>query len=93
MIIIKNHHITLKNREIKTLGTLIGTQQKKYKKKSEIMKDQEIYGKWTDFINDKQYKLYFKSSDDIQNDIKDNIKEEVELDDLIGKVSKVKRNK
>lgn len=44
-----------KNIEIKTLGSWISNQQSNYKKKLQIMKDQEIYDKWTNFINDEQY--------------------------------------
>ena len=43
--------------EIKQLGRWICSQQKKYKKKEEIMKNEEIYDKWTIFIN--EYEKYF----------------------------------
>ena len=33
--------------------------QLKYKIKKEIMKIDEIYNKWTNFINDDKYKKYF----------------------------------
>jgi superfamily II DNA or RNA helicase len=48
-----------KNSNIKTLGYWISTQQKKYKNKIEIMKDNIIYNTWTNFINDDKYKEYF----------------------------------
>jgi hypothetical protein len=41
------------------MGQWIGTQQTNYKKKDNIMKNEEIYDKWTDFINDDKYKKYF----------------------------------
>ena len=48
---------TDKNKEIKVIGTWIGTQQKNYKKKEKIMKNQEIYNIWTEFIT--EYQEYF----------------------------------
>jgi len=48
---------TDKNTGIKTLGSWISKQQTNYKKKEEIMKNEEIYNKWTEFINN--YKVYF----------------------------------
>ena len=35
------------------------TQKASYKDKKQIMKNQEIYNKWTEFINDPKYKKYF----------------------------------
>jgi len=32
-----------------------------YKKKSFVMKNQDIYDKWTKFINDENYEEYFKT--------------------------------
>ena len=46
-----------KNKEIKSLASWINTQQRKYKKKEEIMKNDEIYNEWTQFIN--EYQEYF----------------------------------
>ena len=48
-----------KDKEIKQLGCWINTQQKKYIKKKNIMKDENIYNEWTQFIN--KYENYFKS--------------------------------
>ena len=48
-----------KDKEIKTLGSWISTQQNNYKTKSQIMSSEEINNKWTDFINDDKYKEYF----------------------------------
>jgi superfamily II DNA or RNA helicase len=53
-----------KNKEIKILGYWINNQQKNYKKKIEIMKNQEIYDQWTNFINDDKFKQYFISNDE-----------------------------
>ena len=48
-----------KNKEIKSLGAWISTQQKNYKEKTQIMKEQNIYDMWTEFINSKDYSKYF----------------------------------
>ena len=53
---------TDKNTIIKKLGNWIGTQQKRYKIKIRIMNNEEIYNKWTDFINSIKYKHYFISN-------------------------------
>ena len=45
--------------EEKRLGKWISAQMTNYKKKSYIMKEQEIYDTWTQFINDSKYKEYF----------------------------------
>jgi len=50
---------TDKNKEIKILGSWIGTQIQNYKNKIQIMSDEEIYNKWIEFINDNKYKKYF----------------------------------
>jgi hypothetical protein len=47
------------NNNIKKLGRWIITQNINYKKNIDIMKNEEIYNKWTDFINDDKYKEYF----------------------------------
>ena len=49
-----------KNKEIKQLGQWILNQTGNYKNKEQIMKNEEIYKKWTEFINDDKYKIYFK---------------------------------
>jgi hypothetical protein len=55
-----------KNKEIQKLGYWIENNQKKYIKKEENMKQQEIYDEWTSFLN--EYKEYFKSNDEIWSD-------------------------
>ena len=45
--------------EIKILGKWISTQLSSYKNKEQIMKNKDIYNKWTEFINDPKYKKYF----------------------------------
>ena len=51
-----------KNKEYKTLGNWISTQQTNYKKKSKSMSNKEIYNIWEDFINSEKYKTYFISN-------------------------------
>ena len=53
-----------KDQDIKQIGIWIGRQKQKYNiditKCKEGMKDEEIYNKWTEFINNIKYKKYFK---------------------------------
>jgi hypothetical protein len=60
----KRPSIHNKSHQIKKLGGWIGTQKKSYKKKTEIMSNEIIYGKWTEFINNQKYKKYFQSAKD-----------------------------
>ena len=53
-----------KNSDIKQLGSWINTQQQNYKNKKQIMSNEEIYNKWTEFINDKKYISYFQSNEE-----------------------------
>ena len=48
-----------KDKIIKTLGQWISNQSLNYKKKEKLMKKEEIYNKWTNFINDPKYNKYF----------------------------------
>jgi hypothetical protein len=41
------------------LGAWIQTQLHNYKNKKYIMSNKNIYNKWTEFINDEKYKIYF----------------------------------
>jgi superfamily II DNA or RNA helicase len=52
-----------KDKEIKSLGIWIGYQIQIYKNNKEIMKNEEIYNTWTDFINDDKYKKYFENNE------------------------------
>jgi len=49
-----------KDSEIKKLNKWMYKQVKNYKKKEQIMKNEIIYNKWSEFINDEKYKQYFK---------------------------------
>ena len=53
-----------KDKKISFYGKWIGTQIQNYKYKEHIMKDIEIYNKWTEFINNKKYKTYFLSNEE-----------------------------
>jgi superfamily II DNA or RNA helicase len=50
-----------KDKNIKSLGKWIWTKQSNYNKKTENMKDENIYKEWTNFINDDKYKEYMLS--------------------------------
>jgi len=52
-----------KNNEIKILGSWISTQQTNYKDKKDIMKYENIYNLWTEFINNNKYKKIFEDND------------------------------
>ena len=47
------------NIEIKKLGDWIHSQKTSYNNQSNIMKKEDYYNKWKDFINDEQYNKYF----------------------------------
>ena len=59
---------TNKNTEIKKLATWINTQKENYKNKECIMSNEEIYNKWTGFINNFLYKKYFLSNEEVWNE-------------------------
>jgi hypothetical protein len=48
-----------KNKEVKQFGQWLHNQKQNYKTKIRIMSNEEIYNKWTEFINDDKYKQYF----------------------------------
>jgi len=56
-----------KNKDTKILGEWISTQRKNYKSKEYIMKNYEIYNKWTEFITSEKYRKYFMSNIDEWN--------------------------
>jgi hypothetical protein len=58
---------------IKSTASWIGTQQQTYIKKEQIMTNEKIYNKWSEFIND--YEEYF-----IKPKESDNISEEVDIE-------------
>jgi len=53
-----------KCKDIQQLGNWIMTQLNNYKNKKQIMSNEEIYNRWTEFINDKKYISYFKSTEE-----------------------------
>jgi len=61
-----------KNQEIKELGKWIGTQLMNYKKKVNIMINEEIYNTWTKFIT--EYKEYFLDNETIWFNKMDKVK-------------------
>jgi len=57
-----------KDKNIQQLGIWISTQITTYKKRTCIMKNEPIYNKWTETINNPQYKNYFRSDEELWND-------------------------
>ena len=49
-----------KDKNIKNMGTFVANSQKKYAKKIQIMKDENIRTLWEEFINDIRYKKYIQ---------------------------------
>ena len=50
IIIIYYYLLLNKDKEIESLGSWVSTQQNNYKKKEQLMKNEEIYNKWTEFL-------------------------------------------
>ena len=48
-----------KEQNIKQLGAWVSTQIQNYKLKKDIMANELIHSKWTDFINEEKYKKFF----------------------------------
>ena len=69
---------TDKNNEIKSLGSWIIVQLTNYKKKSRIMKNEEIRKKWEEFIHDPKYIEYFMSDENIWNSNLEKVKKYID---------------
>jgi hypothetical protein len=54
-----------KNKEIQILGEWISTQKNNYVQREQIMKDELIYKKWSDFVSDSKYKEYLLSGEEL----------------------------
>jgi superfamily II DNA or RNA helicase len=65
-----------KNKQIKLLALWLNTQQKNYKKKEQIMKNEEIYNEWKQFMN--EYQEYFLSNKEIWYDNLNKVKEYID---------------
>jgi superfamily II DNA or RNA helicase len=53
-----------KNKDEKELGKWLSHQKTNSDKRTKIMKNDEIYNKWNEFINDEKYKEYFMSNEE-----------------------------
>jgi tetrahydromethanopterin S-methyltransferase subunit F/predicted small secreted protein len=53
------------NKDIQYLGNWFRKQKEKYKTKTQIMANTDIYSKWTEFINDKKYLSYFLTNEEL----------------------------
>ena len=80
-----------KNKEEKKLGSWIITQKKNYQKKTQIMKETELYDVWTEFINDEKYKEYFMSNEEIWYENLEKVKQF--MDDNNKRPNKDSKNK
>ena len=80
-----------KNKDEKILGSWIVNQQKNYQKRTNIMKDDDIYNTWTQFINDPLYKEYFRSNEDVWSTTLSKVKEFIYLNKK--RPSKTSKNK
>ena len=59
-----NKRPSIEDKDIKISHQWINIQQRNYKSKKEIMKNSEIYNKWTEFITSEKYKKYFISNEE-----------------------------
>ena len=73
-----------KNKNIKAMGSWISAQKLNYDKKQNIMKNQEIYDLWTEFV--KQYEKYFLSNNEIWLNTLKNVKSYVDQNDKLPSV-------
>jgi len=55
-------HLMIMKRLLKKLRIWINTQIITHKRKTNIMKNTEIYTKWFEFVNDNKYNQYFISN-------------------------------
>jgi len=53
-----------KDKHIRALGKWITRQSDIFNKKEDIMKNEIIYNKWYEFINNEKYELYFGSNEE-----------------------------
>ena len=77
-----------KNKEIQILGNWISAQQQNYKKKEHIMKNEEIYNEFTNFIT--KYKQYFPNIDPHLDPLSDNQSVEQSEQKIAHKTTKIK---
>ena len=81
--------------DILGLGSWLSKQQTKYKLKEHIMKNPEIYNKWTEFITSEKYKKYFLSYEDEWlidlNDLKKYIDKNNKRPSIGDKIKEIKK--
>jgi len=73
----KKPSCTDKNIDIKQMGSWLSNQQKNYKEKTNIMKNQEICKLWENFI--KQYKEYFLDNKMVWKNMLSNVKKYINI--------------
>lgn len=65
--------------ETKRLGIWNCTQTANFNNKQKNMNDPEIISKWEQFIEDEQYKIYFRTNEEVWNDMLDGIKKYMDI--------------
>jgi len=81
-----------KDENIKKLGGWIAKQQRNYNKNQDLMSHQELYDKWTEFINNNKYKKYFLSNDKKWTNKLENLKKFIEINKNIPYRTKENKN-
>ena len=75
----KRPNILDKSEEIKKLGRWTVSQNKNYKKRKEIMKNENIRKIWYEFINSDKYKKYFMSNEEEWKNILKKVEEYIDV--------------
>lgn len=73
-----NENYNKPNIKIRPNISWVTQQNKNYKYKMGSMKNKNVYDKWTEFINDAKYKIYFKSKKDMWIIIFEKIKKHID---------------
>jgi superfamily II DNA or RNA helicase len=79
-----------KNNEIKIMGGWFFRQINNYKKKEQIMSNQQIYNEWEQFTNDEKYKKYFISNDEEWYDNLNKVKKYIYMKIIKDQVRQIK---
>lgn len=64
---------------IKRLGIWLMTQNANYNSKNKNMNNPKILSEWENFIEDEQYKIYFRTNEEVWNDMLDGIKRYMDI--------------
>jgi len=86
--IVVNNKLPPRDTKVQTVdgGSLIkwiGTQKRKFTKCIEVMKNEDIYNLWGDFINDEKYKIHLMSNEEIWKNNLDLAKEYIKVNNKL----------